>query len=180
MLNFIVRGVGVWLLQNCSVTSKTARCDTHRSEPQISLHAVCTSVMSLSVRKYKTSTDKVTLLSLSPCKHWTADGGGLKVSMQFMKFLFVSSVLWVCPESRKACGFEGKRDSWVVLLIPLHIWIHLILNCWGGGGRGLCQLPYVIHLICVCWGGCDKYVSNPYSQKNYITWILLCTMSFHI
>jgi len=56
MLNLIVRGAGNWLLQNTSVTSKTAWCyhrwDAHSLEPQISLHAVCTSVMSLSVRKY--------------------------------------------------------------------------------------------------------------------------------
>ena len=106
MLNLIVRGAGNWLLQNTVVTSKTVWCyhrwDTHSSEPQISVHAVCTSVMSLSVRKYSISAGKVTLLVtvliLSPCKHWTMDDGVPKVPSQFMKFLFVSSVLWVCPE----------------------------------------------------------------------------------
>jgi hypothetical protein len=45
MLNFVVRGAGDWLLQNTSVTRKTAwcyyRCNTCCSEPQISPHAVC-------------------------------------------------------------------------------------------------------------------------------------------
>jgi hypothetical protein len=117
MLNFIVRGAGNWLLQNTSVTRKTAWCyhrwDTHCSEPQISLHALCTSVMSLSVRKHKTSAGKITLLSRSPFKHWTTDAGVSEVSVQFMNFLFVSSVHWVCPESCKACGFQGKH-KWLV------------------------------------------------------------------
>lgn len=112
-LNFIVRGAGNWLLQNTSVTRKTAwcyhMCDTHCSEPQISLHAVCTSVMSLSVRKYNISAGKVTLLSLSPCKHRPTDGAVPEVLMQFMKFLFVSSVQWVFTESCKASGFQGKH-----------------------------------------------------------------------
>ena len=102
MLNLFVRGAGNWLLQNTSVTRKTVWCyhrwDAHSSEPQISLHAVCMSVMSLSVTKYSIWEGSVTLLILSPCKRWTMDGHVPKVPLQFVKFLFVSPVLWVCPE----------------------------------------------------------------------------------
>ena len=97
MWNFIVRGAGKWLLHththtHTTVTTKTTlcchRCNTHCSEPQISLHAMCTLVMSLSVRKYNISAGKVTLLCLSTFKHWTIDVGVPKVPSQFMKFLF--------------------------------------------------------------------------------------------
>jgi len=77
-------------------THTHARACARHSEPQISLHALCTSVMSLSVRKYKTSAgSNVTLLRLSPYKHWA------------------SSVQWVCPASCKACRFQGKHE-WLV------------------------------------------------------------------
>ena len=113
MLNLIVRGAGNWLLQNTGVIRKTAWCyhrwNTHCSEPQISQHAVCTLDMSLSVTKYNISAGKVTLLRLSTCKHWMTDGGVPKVLMQFMKFLFVSSVQWEFAESSEACGFQGEH-----------------------------------------------------------------------
>ena len=113
VLNLIVRGAGNWLLQNTSVTRKTAWCyhrwNTHCSEPQISQHAVCTLDMSLSVRKYNISAGKITLLRLSTCKHWMTDGGVSKVLVQFMKFFFVSYMQWEFAESSKACEFQGKH-----------------------------------------------------------------------
>ena len=138
------------------------RCDTYtcHSEPQISLHALCTSVMSLSVRKYKTSAgSKVTLLRLSHYKHWA------------------SSLQRVCPASCKACGFQRKHewrvgcasytatdlntfDSYLLLRGAYTEYvIHLILICLGGA-----LTEYVIHLILICWVGAHwQYVNNPYS-----------------
>jgi hypothetical protein len=55
--------------------------------------------MSLSVRKYEISAGKIVLLRLSLCKHWATDGGVPKVPLQFMKFLGVSFVQWVFPQS---------------------------------------------------------------------------------
>jgi hypothetical protein len=161
MLNLIVKGAGNWLLQNTGVTRKTTwcchRCDTHCSELQISLHAVYTSVMSLSVRKCNISAGKVTLLSLSPCKHWMRDGDVPKVPMQFS---FVRSVQWGCSESCKARGFEGKR-MWLVgracTTTDLNTFDSYLLE--GCDSYSMWSVWFVF----AGGQGSDRYVNNPYA-----------------
>jgi hypothetical protein len=74
------------------------------------------------------------------CKHWMTDGGVPKVPMQFMKFLFMSSLQWVCPESCKASGFQGKH-GWLVgrvsdIATDLNIFDFYLL---GGGLWQICE-----------------------------------------
>jgi hypothetical protein len=97
-----------------SVTRKTAWCyhwwNTHCLEPQISLHAVCTLVMSLSVRKYNISAGKVTLLRLSTCKHRTTYNVHLYTVCSSQNSLWIPQrvlILWDVTLCRWFIGVEA-------------------------------------------------------------------------